>query len=240
MRSETDKAYLAGFLDGEGHIGIARLRTPNGRGRHTLTVTITNRHIDALRDLAVLWGARVAGVRQRREHWSHVADLRWSTNAALRLLQEIEPYLRVKREQVKIALEFAATLRVKRSTSPITDAEWENRERLRYAMQLLNSRKPEPPRSAGIAPSLTCQHCGDTFTSYQKRRKYCSRDCSMAAGRDAYANRKASPELCQACGKTYFARPNQKFCSIECRRRGQLGHRFPQGYKPRRKTTNTT
>jgi hypothetical protein len=238
MRTEADKAYLAGFLDGEGYIGISLLATPHGRGRHTLTVTITNTAIDTLRALAELWDARVMGVRQRAAHYSHVGDLRWTTDAAARVLREIQPYLRVKREQARIALEFAATLRSREHrTTPITPAEWEFRDQLRFQIQSLHSRKPGPARLASVLPTLTCTYCGATFNSYQKRRRYCSRDCSLKAARDAYENRAATQRLCDACGQTFFARPDQKFCSIECRARGRIGHKFPNGYKSRRVTT---
>lgn len=190
MHTEADRAYLAGFIDGEGHIGIGLLASRNGKGRHTLTMTITNRHVQALQEIGAIWNGNVLGVRKRASNWSVVADLRWCTDAAVRILREIQPYLRIKREQARIALEFAETIRPREHrTKPITDAEWEYREQLRYQIQYLNSRKPEPPRKMAEQPTLTCRQCGKEFRGYQKRRKYCGQKCAMTAGRDAYNQR---------------------------------------------------
>lgn len=222
MRTEADKAYLAGFIDGEGHIGIGLLANRNGKGRHTLIMTITNRHIQTLRELALIWNGSIVGVRQRAINWSTVGDLRWSTDAVVRVLREVQPYLRIKREQARIALEFAQTIRPREHcTKTITDAEWEYREQLRYQIQMLNSRNPEPPRKMAEQPALTCQYCGATFNTYQKRRKYCSQKCSMDAGRDAYVDRHTYTKVCPGCGESFTARMKQQYCSIKCGRKVQ-------------------
>ncbi len=226
MHTEAEKAYMAGFLDGEGHVGITLLASESGRGRHTLVITITNRHIQTLRDLATLWNGSVVGVRQRNQAWSTVADLRWNTDSAVQLLQEIQPYLSVKKEQAQIGLAFAKTIRPRtHRTVPLSAEEWEYRETLRYQIQLLNSRKPEPPRKLPLLPTLTCQYCGKTFSTYQKRRKYCGQECSMAAGRDAYLDRHSVQKVCPTCGKTFDAYREQRYCSISCGLRSHPGQR---------------
>jgi hypothetical protein len=221
MHTEAERAYMAGLVDGEGHIGITRLASQNGRGRHTLIVQVTNTHLATLRELAAEWDVAAMGVRQRGRSRA-VADLKWSTDAAVRLLREIQPYLRIKREQCRVALEFAETIRPRETrTIPITIAEWEHRDRLRYAIQLLNSRTPQEPQTLKAAPEMTCQYCHAVFTGYQKRRKYCSRDCAMKAGRDAYVDRHTTTKTCPSCGKEFVSRLKQQYCSIKCGRTAQ-------------------
>lgn len=226
MPSEVERAYMAGLLDGEGHIGITLLSQPNGGKRHELSVTVTNTKIDALQQIAADWDGKIAQIRKRREGWSEVADIRWNSESAVRMLEAVLPYLRIKQEQARIAIRFGQTIRDRnRRRTPLTEQEWQVREDLRLAIRGLNRRAPgrqEPPQVE--RPPLTCQYCGEQFTSYQKRRKYCSQACNMKAGRDAYEERTRSIRPCALCGTEFLARSTQKYCSIKCGRAMQPSH----------------
>lgn len=227
MRSETDKAYMAGFVDGEGHIGIGVLASKTGRGRHTLTVTIVNTHIPTLEKLAEIWDGKVLGFRKRntKRAWKQIADLRWSTKSAALMLLEIQPYLITKPEQCRVALDFAATIGTG-ATRTMTEELWNRREALRMEVRALNQRgggTPAVPIAYVPMPSLTCRHCGKEFTTHQKRRRYCSQDCSMAAGREAYQERHSAERACPLCGTTFLAYRDQQYCSIRCGRQSSKG-----------------
>ena len=53
--SETERAYFAGFVDGEGAIMLRSC----GRGNITLTLVIANTNLGALRGLQQLWGGYI-------------------------------------------------------------------------------------------------------------------------------------------------------------------------------------
>lgn len=228
MHTETQKAYMAGMLDGEGHIGISMLPTRNRSRRHWLRVTLTNTNLEVLRELADEWGGKVVRLRQGNAErgWRVAGDISWSTNAARQLLEEVQPYLRIKREQCRIALEFLATIApLEHKSRPVTEEMWEQREGLRGQIGALNSRKIVRAKSPhSEKPSLTCLQCGTAFDSYQRLRKYCSPVCKDRAGRDAYEERTRSIKPCALCGTEFLARNMQKYCSIKCGRAMQPPH----------------
>lgn len=101
MLNETDKAYLAGLLDGEGSIGIDNhggIRTPSVR------ITLTNTNIDMLAELKTLWGGCLSARRKRNLYWKPVSDLIWASKTTDFVLKAVLPYLRIKRKQCLVAL----------------------------------------------------------------------------------------------------------------------------------------
>lgn len=228
MHTEAQRAYLAGLLDGEGHIAIPVLPTSAGGTRHSLDVRITNTNIEALRQIGLEWGGKIAQIRKRGvdRGWKDTADLRWNTQSAVLMLREIRPYLRMKGAQADVALRLAATLRAPgHHSKPLTTEEWMAREQLRLEIRALNQRGggiQAIPIPVPVKPTLVCQYCGAPFNSYQKRRKYCSQKCSMAAGRDAYAIRQAQPKACLTCGKEFIAPSKQQYCSMACGRKAPV------------------
>lgn len=101
-------AYAAGMVDGEGHIGINVCRQRGeGNMRHILRVTVTNTHRPLLDWLKERFGGtviedhkKVVGPKLRVWTW-HSRSL-----AAYEFLRAIRPYVIVKREQVRLAIEF--------------------------------------------------------------------------------------------------------------------------------------
>lgn len=91
--------WTAGFFDGEGCIRIEVSR----RGRHKikpcLVVTIAQRHECWLTPIQERWGGHV-----KPDRGCH--SLRLKSLAAERFLKAVRPHLRVKREQVDVALEY--------------------------------------------------------------------------------------------------------------------------------------
>lgn len=226
MRTDIDRAYLAGLLDGEGHISISLLSTPNGGKRHVLVVGITNTYLPALEELAELWGASVGHIRQRSPQRRRAGEIKWTTAAAATILREVQPFLRIKHAQCAVALAFRELINpLEYKSRTITESDWQAREELRLALGRLNGRVPEmrPPPDVD-RPALTCQYCGEQFTAYQKRRKYCSQACNMKAGRDAYEQRTRSITACPLCRTEFLARKGQVYCSIKCGRAVQPAH----------------
>lgn len=111
--TETEKAYLAGFFDGEGCINI---------GKHTPTSCKTVSHflqvIIAQTDQEFLSGwCDKTGIGKVYEHKgiSNIAKIKRSWHwrihgaAAEELLTILLPYLDIKREQAEVALRFRET-----------------------------------------------------------------------------------------------------------------------------------
>lgn len=73
----------------------------------------------------------------------------------------------------------------------------------------------------------TCQQCGKEFevNTSAKEGKYCSLDCSAKAQRVRVVYK------CSQCGKEFMDQPSEqrKVCSLECRDKVNIGHKFNQG-----------
>lgn len=103
---ETEKAYLAGLIDGEGCIGINK----SGPKQYKLYIQITV----CDQDLNIYWQRRTGrgGIYDGRKYteknpkWRPTFTWKINSNDAYELLEEIYPYLLIKREQADIALEF--------------------------------------------------------------------------------------------------------------------------------------
>jgi hypothetical protein len=111
--SDVDVAYLAGIFDGEGSI---HLRRAYGRGHralrtYSLRVDVAcGTHKDAMRRIGAMVGKDTAvqalptinGNGNKRIAWR----VRLHTRQALAFLLVVQPYLLIKADQAKIAIEF--------------------------------------------------------------------------------------------------------------------------------------
>jgi hypothetical protein len=99
----TDMAYAAGFFDGEGSINIKNPgKSPKGAG-HSLVVSASQTVPAPLLWIKDRWGGSVRPLRKRSSPaWEWCAG----SKLAFRFLQDILPYLTVKRDQAIIAIEF--------------------------------------------------------------------------------------------------------------------------------------
>jgi len=105
----TDRAYLAGLVDGEGCITICRRKKARGQNKNWYyepQVDVANtdkRIIDCLVDLCGGW---VATPKKNKDH--HKQGYYWKiTGDNMRqFLRDILPYLRGKKEQARTVLQF--------------------------------------------------------------------------------------------------------------------------------------
>jgi hypothetical protein len=134
----TDLAYFAGLFDGEGYIGIRRVsRTGwHGNGTYALQLTIANTIRSPLDEAQAIWHGKVVkgqGTNRPCFHW-HLHG-----RMAAAFLQDILPYLRIKRQQAEVALEYQGRIK-STSRTPITEEEMMVREQ---CMQRLKDMKKE-------------------------------------------------------------------------------------------------
>lgn len=99
-------AYLAGLFDGEGTIGIARYRRKDRtitKDYYFLRLKVCNKNKDAMRLFKNTFHAGCLCRDKRSGVWD------WSvsgTQHGKRVIELLLPFLRIKRKQAKLALEF--------------------------------------------------------------------------------------------------------------------------------------
>lgn len=143
--SPTQKAYLAGLVDGEGYIGIVRTRKqPTSTNPDPL-------HLNAYMSIGMTDGdylvnlAGEIGVgntyrqKRQREHWKIRTDWRLCGNACRALLPQIVKYLRLKKPQAKLLLRYLELSAHKPCKNPPRNREYKKKVLALYdQMKALN------------------------------------------------------------------------------------------------------
>lgn len=129
----TEAAYVAGIIDGEGciHLAKSERRKWDGvfqTGRMFIVVSLTYQPL--ITWLGNTIGGYVRQVKQKNPKHKTVWLWRLSGHNAASLLSTLLPYLRIKQEQALIAIEYDATSTKNR----------EKREQLKLRMSVLNYR----------------------------------------------------------------------------------------------------
>ena len=99
--------WLAGFIDGEGSIGIMK-RAKRDMGGYQPRVTITNTNRQLLEEIKKWVGGGYLHWNRRTpaDHRKDVFTLAVANRIALNLIQEIRPYIRLKAEQADMFLHY--------------------------------------------------------------------------------------------------------------------------------------
>jgi hypothetical protein len=98
---ETEKAYLAGIVDGEGTVTLSRQHkneTP------IPSVSVANNNLELLKRIKRLLGGTIVFKKKRKKHHSdsYVWTIRF--DKALQFLKEIRKYLIVKKPQADLII----------------------------------------------------------------------------------------------------------------------------------------
>jgi hypothetical protein len=146
--AETDWAYVAGFVDGEGCIAVVRSFLPTkGRYQYGVHVVVVNRDRDVLDWMQSLWGGWVVVHRSppgARQAWT------WRAPTGLEawpFLTGIRPWLRIKAKQCDNALAMILLLQRGRRTlgrAPLPQAWLEEQEKHYWIQRELNHRGSAP------------------------------------------------------------------------------------------------
>lgn len=127
---EEELAYLAGFIDGEGYIGISK-----NSSYGELQISITNTNEDIIRLIAKWFKGSVRLVEKKENHKDCWRFGVYSEDAVT-LLKAVYPYLFVKREQAYIGLEFQKLIGKK--GKPVSPENIKSREELHRQVCILN------------------------------------------------------------------------------------------------------
>lgn len=113
--SKEDSIYLAGIIDGEGHIGMSKLtRKDNGKDWFTPRLNITNTDIRLMDWLSHRFCDKGlnAYIQQQKKPGGDGWKIRYTfqvsgPSSIYSVVSLVEPYLVLKKEQAKLILEFA-------------------------------------------------------------------------------------------------------------------------------------
>ena len=136
--SDRDLAYAAGIVDGEGCISIVALRTGVRAHGVDYSLLFVVRMIDpsAVFFLKEMFGGGLS-VQKNKPPRRPIYNWGLSTKPASRALKLLLPYLRVKKKQAELAIEFA---NYPQQIHPISKAEFDRRTRLFQQLRQLNKR----------------------------------------------------------------------------------------------------
>lgn len=133
--TETEKAYIAGIIDGEGSICISQ-----GRQQSTpsliITVAMTPPIVPTL--LHKHFAGTLIKVRQKRSTLGYIWRWMVTGHKCKQVLEAIQPYVLLKERQILVALAFNKTLKPKDRGIALTTREILVKERLQTMMQDLN------------------------------------------------------------------------------------------------------
>jgi hypothetical protein len=107
--SETDKAYLAGFIDADGSIGIHKLGPYPKTGQYCISYFPVVQLCGSNREI-LEWAQGIYGghFTKRRSRWGEYPVYYWIcvSQQARALIEDILPYLRLKLDHAYLALEL--------------------------------------------------------------------------------------------------------------------------------------
>lgn len=150
--SPTTDAYAAGLIDGEGCISIAnsddRVFYPR------LDIGMSAKGLPVLQRMLEIYGGNIHLTRSKTDRWEEAQAWRLFGKPLKALLQKVEPYLVLKREQARIALrliEMAERLpRTPNGRGGIWSEEASEQGRMaRAAVMELNRKGPAHTEEAG-------------------------------------------------------------------------------------------
>lgn len=143
IKSESDRAWLAGFLDGEGTISfVERDRGENHTPTHDARVFLTNCDRAPLDYFCGITAGHVYQHDGERENrYGARPCFRWQmgTHDGATLIRELYPYLRTKRKQAALIWTLYTTLRHKNGHARTPQAVVERRREIATLVRSLNS-----------------------------------------------------------------------------------------------------
>lgn len=127
-------AYAAGLFDGEGSI-IIRKRTQRGclAPVYSLHVSVANTDLPIIEWLQEAWPGHLCKTGLPAKAGRRHAAWKWNLTSriAAAFLRDVQPYLRIKAEQARIAIELADLIAARNRGLPLTDADVAARDALR-------------------------------------------------------------------------------------------------------------
>lgn len=138
--SVEDAAYIAGFLDGEGSLTLSRHHCydKNRNTTYHLRVRITNTFPGIIDWIAMIVG--YGSISKKKVYNGNKDAWEWSLSGrrAIAFLNQLYPYLKVKKLQAEVAFEFGKTIAYP-GQSKLDDKVLVFRKELKQRMSALNN-----------------------------------------------------------------------------------------------------
>jgi hypothetical protein len=156
--------YLAGFVDGEGYLGLSRIPRRNGSREYCLRLCVYNSNLPALKEIQRTWGGTLSAPGRRHPSWKPAYALIWTNAAAARVIRKVEPFLISKSRQAHALLAFDERIQTQRKRLrsrdragrllPMTKREARAREAVYLRLKWMNRRGPggQRQRLVGLSP----------------------------------------------------------------------------------------
>jgi hypothetical protein len=135
--AETDLAWAAGFIDGEGCVSIVQrwtgaCSTKKSYRYYQLNINVPQINKDPLLKLQKMFGGQIQAIKPtgpRRQSFV------WTIHAALagRMLSMLVPYLIVKKNEAELALQYQNDVKP-RGQGRLTDWDWAERQAIAEAL----------------------------------------------------------------------------------------------------------
>lgn len=152
--------YLAGFVDGEAYLGLARIVRRKASPEYCIRLSIYNTYRPVLEEIRTTWGGTLFITNRKLPVWKPSFALIWTNASAGKVIRKIAPYLVVKSEQARELLRFHARIQAGRRLRdrfgrllPLPAVEVRIREAVYLKLKRLNRRgalgrrpKPKEPR----------------------------------------------------------------------------------------------
>lgn len=139
--TETEKAYIAGFLDADGCVGISRnkSRSKAYEWDYALRVMIINSDFEFIKWLKEKTGIGTAYESKKafKPNWSPVHRWQATADKGRQILEQLLPYLIVKKYRSEMCLKLPKTKNCKCGR---TLEQYQEQETLFYQLKKLNKR----------------------------------------------------------------------------------------------------
>jgi LAGLIDADG DNA endonuclease family protein len=162
--------YLAGFVDGEGYLGLARIPRRNGAHEYCVRLSIYNTNRSVLDEIRTTWGGTMSIVARKLPVWKPSYALIWTNAAAAGLIRKVAPFLVVKSRQAEALIAFDERIQAGRRSRdpkgrllPLSLAEVGARESVYLRLKQLNRRgagnhRVKPNQNSAILSKLSATY----------------------------------------------------------------------------------
>ena len=143
--SESERAYLAGLIDGEGCIGLtkyhSRILRQDRIGCYCARMSIAMTGKELYDFQAEIGVGKIRTQKRQHAHWKDVHVWHMGANACRTILPQVIPYLRFKRQQAILLLEYLnLSAHVAKRDGKAVDDYWVKVDRIREELTALNKR----------------------------------------------------------------------------------------------------